>query len=106
MKEGKETPYSCLYASPKAYFSMFTVGYKGLRSASSLRFGLQCRWFCGLGLIGRLEQPRRLNRKIVNANYCQHLAVREAEERWREAEEQTGDRLGMEDLAKCGESAQ
>lgn len=28
--------------------------------ASSLWFGLQCWWLCGLGLIGRLELPRRL----------------------------------------------
>lgn len=28
--------------------------------ASSLRFGLQCWWFCGLGLIGQLELQRRL----------------------------------------------
>lgn len=28
--------------------------------ASSLRFGLQCWWFCGLGLIGPLELPRWL----------------------------------------------
>lgn len=29
--------------------------------ASSLRFGLQCWWFCGLGLIGQLELQRRLD---------------------------------------------
>ncbi|KAG7521510.1 hypothetical protein JOB18_000173 [Solea senegalensis] len=28
--------------------------------ASSLRFGLQCWWFCGVGLIGPLELPRWL----------------------------------------------